>query len=72
LAAVARVIFLVLLTLLLMYHAIVPYQPLQLTGATYRDTIAGILKIAWWLGAAWFLVAFGAGRGHLRRAPARR
>jgi hypothetical protein len=28
--AVSRVIFLALLTLLLMYHAIVPYQPLQL------------------------------------------
>ena len=55
--AVSRVIFLALLTLLLMYHAIVPYQPLQLTGAPYRDTIAGILKIAWWLWAAWFLVA---------------
>ena len=55
--AVARVIFLVLLTLLLMHHAIVPYQRLQLTGAPYRDTIAGILKIAWWLWAAWFLVA---------------
>jgi small-conductance mechanosensitive channel/CRP-like cAMP-binding protein len=55
--AVARVIFLALLTLLLLYHAIVPYQPLQLTGAPYRDTIAGILKIAWWLWAAWFFVA---------------
>jgi small-conductance mechanosensitive channel len=51
------VIFLVLLTLLLMDHAIVPYQPLRLTGAPYRDTVAGILKIAWWLWAAWFLVA---------------
>ncbi len=55
--AVARVIFLVLLTLLLLYDGIVPYQPLQLTGAPYRDTIAGMLKIAWWLWAAWFLVA---------------
>ena len=55
--AVARVIFLVLLTLLLMRHGIVPYQPLQLSGAPYRDTITGILKIAWWLWAAWFLVA---------------
>src|SRR5271157_1117942 len=55
--AVSRVIFLVLLTLLLLFHAIVPYQPLQLTGAPYRDTIAGTLKIAWWLWAAWFLVA---------------
>ena len=55
--AVVRVIFLILLTLLLLYDGIVPYQPLQLTGAPYRDTIAGILKIAWWLWAAWFLVA---------------
>jgi small-conductance mechanosensitive channel/CRP-like cAMP-binding protein len=55
--AVSRVIFLALLTLLLLYHAIVPYQPLQLSGAPYRDTIAGILKIAWWLWAAWFFVA---------------
>jgi hypothetical protein len=55
--AVARVIFLALLTLLLLYRGIVPYQPLQLTGAPYRDTIAGTLKIAWWFWAAWFLVA---------------
>src|SRR5271165_6535122 len=55
--AVARVIFLALLTLLMMYHAIVPYQPLQLTGTPYRDLIAGALKIAWWLWAAWFFVA---------------
>src|SRR5271165_1262403 len=55
--AVARVIFLALLTVLLLYYSIVPYQPLQLTGAPYRDTIAGTLKIAWWLWAAWFLVA---------------
>ena len=56
--AVARVIFLVLLTILLLRDGIVPYQPLQLTGAPYHDTIAGILKIAWWLWAAWFLVGF--------------
>jgi small-conductance mechanosensitive channel/CRP-like cAMP-binding protein len=55
--AVARVIFLFLLTLLLLHNGIVPYQPLQQTGSAYRDTIAGTLKIAWWLYAAWFLVA---------------
>src|SRR5277367_2834958 len=55
--AVARVIFLILLTVLLLYDGIVPYQPLQQTGAPYRDTIAGTLKITWWLWAAWFLVA---------------
>jgi small-conductance mechanosensitive channel/CRP-like cAMP-binding protein len=55
--AVARVIFLFLLTLLLLHDGIVPYRPLQQTGSAYRDTIAGTLKIAWWLYAAWFLVA---------------
>ena len=38
--AVARVIFLILLTLLLLYDGIVPYQPLQLTGAPYRATLS--------------------------------
>ena len=34
-----------------------PIDPLQQTGSAYRDTITGTLKIAWWLYAAWFLVA---------------
>ena len=34
-----------------------PTDPLQQTASPYRDTIAGTLKIAWWLYAAWFLVA---------------
>ena len=55
--AVARVIFLFLLTFLLLHDGIVPYRPLQQTASPYRDTIAGTLKIAWWLYAAWFLVA---------------
>ena len=44
--AVARVIFLILLTLLLLHDGIVPYQPLQQTGSPYRNAIAGMLKIA--------------------------
>ena len=55
--AVARIIFLALLTLLLLHDGIVPYRPLQITGTPYRDLIAGTLKIAWWLWAAWFFVA---------------
>jgi len=55
--AIARVVFLVLLTLLLLYGGIVPYQPLRSSGAPFHDAIAGILKIAWWFWAAWFLVA---------------
>ena len=54
--AIARVVFLVLLTLLLLHGGIVPYQPLRLTGTPFHDAIAGTLKIAWWLWAAWFLV----------------
>ena len=30
---------------------------MQITGTPYRDLIAGTLKIAWWLWAAWFFVA---------------
>jgi len=54
--AIARVVFLVLLTLLLLHGGIVPYQPLYSTGTPFHDAIAGTLKIAWWLWAAWFLV----------------
>jgi hypothetical protein len=49
-------VFLVLLTLFLLNGGIVPYQSLHSTGTPFRDIIAGTLKIAWWLWAAWFLV----------------
>jgi small-conductance mechanosensitive channel len=55
--AIARVVFLILLTLLLLKNGIVPYQPLHVSGEAVHDVIAGTLKIAWWLWAAWFLVA---------------
>jgi small-conductance mechanosensitive channel len=55
--ALTRVVFLILLTLLLLHNDIVPYVPLRLTGEPLRDAVAGILKIAWWFWAAWFLVA---------------
>jgi len=55
--AIARVVFLILLTLLLLNNGIVPYQPLDASGDAVHDVIAGTLKIAWWLWAAWFLVA---------------
>jgi len=56
--AVARVIFLVLLTAALLQAGVVPYQPLELTGTPFRDAVHGILKIAWWVWTAWFLVGF--------------
>jgi small-conductance mechanosensitive channel len=54
--ALVRVISLILLTIALLYADIVPYQPLQLTGTPFTDAVHAILKIAWWLWAAWFLV----------------
>ncbi|HEY4473231.1 MAG TPA: mechanosensitive ion channel family protein [Stellaceae bacterium] len=51
-----RVIFLSLLTIVLLHADVVPYRPLQLTGSPLRDAVHAILKIVWWLWAAWFLV----------------
>jgi small-conductance mechanosensitive channel len=56
--AIVRVIFLVVLTVVLLQAGIVPYQKLQLTQGPFRDAVHGLLKIAWWLWAAWFLVGF--------------
>jgi small-conductance mechanosensitive channel/CRP-like cAMP-binding protein len=56
--ATVRVVFLILLTVALLYAGVVPYKPLELTGTPFRDVVRGTLKIAWWLGAAWFLVGF--------------
>jgi small-conductance mechanosensitive channel/CRP-like cAMP-binding protein len=56
--AIIRVVFLVLLTVALLSADVVPYKPLELTGSPFRDAVRGILKIAWWLGAAWFVVGF--------------
>ena len=55
--AVIRVIFLILLTIALLYRDIVPYRPLELTETPFLDAVHVVLKIAWWLYAAWFLVA---------------
>jgi small-conductance mechanosensitive channel/CRP-like cAMP-binding protein len=55
--AVARVIFLVVLTPILLHAGVVPYEPLSRTGLPFRDVVHAALKIAWWLWAAWFLVS---------------
>ena len=54
--AAVRVVFLILLTIILLHADVVPYRPLQLTGSPLRDAVHAILKIVWWLWAAWFLV----------------
>jgi small-conductance mechanosensitive channel len=56
--ALARVVFLLVLTVVLLHAGVVPYQPLQLTGDPFQDAVHAALKIAWWLWTAWFLVGF--------------
>jgi small-conductance mechanosensitive channel len=55
--ALTRVAFLIVLTIVLARAGIVPYQPLKLTGVPLRDAAHAILKIAWWLWTAWFVVS---------------
>jgi len=50
------VCFLVALTIVLLHAGVVPYQPLTLTGVPFQDAVHALLKITWWLWAAWFLV----------------
>src|ERR1700719_3758996 len=54
--AVVRVVLLILLTIARLRADIVPYRPLALTGSPFRDAVHALLKIAWWLWTAWFLV----------------
>jgi small-conductance mechanosensitive channel/CRP-like cAMP-binding protein len=54
--ALVRVVFLLLLTIAFLHADVVPYRPLVSTGVPFRDAVHAILKIAWWLWAAWLVV----------------
>lgn len=54
--AIMRVIFFLVLTIALLHADIVPYQPLVFTDTPFPDAVRALLKIAWWVWAAWFLV----------------
>ncbi|MCW3476263.1 mechanosensitive ion channel family protein [Limobrevibacterium gyesilva] len=54
--AVARVIFLIALTIVLLRAGVVPYEARYLAPTSFQVAVHGTLKIAWWLLAAWFLV----------------
>src|SRR5947209_400267 len=56
--AFARVVLLVVLTVVLLRGGIVPYQPSASSGAPFRDAAVAAMKVAWWLWAAWLLVGF--------------
>jgi hypothetical protein len=54
--ASVRVISLLVLTIVLLYAGVVPYEPLTPTGVPFKDAVHAALKIAWWLWTAWLLV----------------
>ena len=56
--AMVRVLFLIVLTIILLYAGVVPYEPLNRTGVPLQDAVRAALKIAWWLWTAWFLIGF--------------
>ena len=55
---ITRVVALAVLTVVLLQAGLVPYRPLTRTGAPLQDAVHAVLKIAWWLLTAWFLVGF--------------
>lgn len=54
--AVVRVVFLVLLTIAFARSGIVPYKVQPSPGDPFLDWVHRIVKAAWWLWAAWFVV----------------
>lgn len=54
--AALRILFLIVLTVALVHAGLAPYRPLQASGSPFRDVVHALLKMAWWLWAAWFLV----------------
>jgi small-conductance mechanosensitive channel len=53
---VVRVVFLAVLTVVLLHTGVVPWEALARTGVPLEDAVRALLKIAWWVWAAWFLV----------------
>jgi len=56
--AITRLLFFVLLTVTLLGDRVVPYQPMRPSGSAFDDTIGAIVRIGWWMWAAWNLVGF--------------
>lgn len=53
--AIVRVVFLILITIGFARAGIVPYQTQPSTGDPFLDLIHRVLKVVWWLWAAWFV-----------------
>ncbi|WP_246663669.1 mechanosensitive ion channel domain-containing protein [Phyllobacterium endophyticum] len=55
---VLHVTFFVLLSVLLLYHGIVPYLPGPTPNSVVDEVLIGIAKIIWWVNAGWALIGF--------------
>jgi hypothetical protein len=53
-----QVTFFIVLTTLLLYHGIVPYEAGPPTASAVQKVFIGIAKVIWWINAAWALVGF--------------
>lgn len=49
--------FFVALTLLLLHHGIVPYDPVPVGVSSLQRVFVGLAKIVWWINAAWSLIS---------------
>ena len=53
-----QVFFFAALTVLLLYHEIVPYQVGPASGSTFERVFIALAKVVWWINAAWALIGF--------------
>jgi small-conductance mechanosensitive channel len=53
---VGQLAFFLALTVLLLYHGIIPYQPGAADASTLQRVFVGIVKVIWWTNAAWSLI----------------
>src|SRR5262245_54773156 len=53
---VGQLAFFLALTILLLYHGIVPYEPGPANVSTLQRVFVAIAKIIWWTNAAWSLI----------------
>ncbi|ULJ76707.1 cyclic nucleotide-binding domain-containing protein [Rhizobium gallicum] len=54
---VGQLTFFWALTVLLLYHGIVPYEPGPPNASTLQRIFIGIAKVIWWINAAWSLIS---------------
>ncbi|NNG70025.1 mechanosensitive ion channel [Rhizobium laguerreae] len=53
-----QVFFFAALTVLLLYHDIVPYEVGPAPASTFERVFIALAKVVWWINAAWALIAF--------------